>query len=197
MAKLSISKAFTKLLENGFTQADIDAAENHSVKRDFFLPSHITRVNGDKETLEKRVYGGASDSQGRWIADKVGTIIKEEGKPEKRVVAWAVVYEVNEGTAEAPNWVARESLSKSFLLTRSRIDVNGVAIAPKGDVRQWADKNILSGVLDKEWTAKLAEELNRRGLLLTAEEFRLARKADGKPFDVPFTHPHFADTYTF
>lgn len=197
MAKLSISKAFTKLLENGFTQADIDTAENHSVKRDFFLPSHITRVNGDKETLEKRVYGGASDSQGRWIADKVGTIIKEEGKPEKRVVAWAVVYEVNEGTAEAPNWVARESLSKSFLLTRSRIDVNGVAIAPKGDVRQWADKNILSGVLDKEWTAKLAEELNRRGLLLTAEEFRLARKADGKPFDVPFTHPHFADTYTF
>lgn len=197
MAKLSISKAFTKLLENGFTQADIDAAENHSVKRDFFLPSHITRVNGDKETLEKRVYGGASDSQGRWIADKVGTIIKEEGKPEKRVVAWAVVYEVNEGTAEAPNWVARESLSKSFLLTRSRIDVNGVAIAPKGDVRQWADKNILSGVLDKEWTAKLAEELNRRGLLLTAEEFRLNRKADGKPFDVPFTHPHFADTYTF
>jgi hypothetical protein len=197
MAKLSISKAFTKLLENGFTQADIDAAENHSVKRDFFLPSHITRVNGDKETLEKRVYGGASDPQGRWIADKVGTIIKEEGKPEKRVVAWAVVYEVNEGTAEAPNWVARESLSKSFLLTRSRIDVNGVAIAPKGDVRQWADKNILSGVLDKEWTAKLAEELNRRGLLLTAEEFRLARKADGKPFDVPFTHPHFADTYTF
>lgn len=197
MAKLSISKAFTKLLENGFTQADIDAAENHSVKRDFFLPSHITRVNGDKETLEKRVYGGASDSQGRWIADKVGTIIKEEGKPEKRVVAWAVVYEVNEGTAEAPNWVARESLSKSFLLTRSRIDANGVAIAPKGDVRQWADKNILSGVLDKEWTAKLAEELNRRGLLLTAEEFRLNRKADGKPFDVPFTHPHFADTYTF
>lgn len=197
MAKLSISKAFTKLLENGFTQADIDAAENHSVKRDFFLPSHITRVNGDKETLEKRVYGGASDSQGRWIADKVGTIIKEEGKPEKRVVAWAVVYEVNEGTAEAPNWVARESLSKSFLLTRSRIDANGVAIAPKGDVRQWADKNILSGVLDKEWTAKLAEELNRRGLLLAAEEFRLNRKADGKPFDVPFTHPHFADTYTF
>lgn len=197
MAKMTIAKAYNELLAQGFTQADIDAADTHSVKRDYFLPSHITRVSGDKEVLEKRVYGGASDPTGKWVADKVGILIKEEGKPEKRVVSWAVVYQTNEGTAEAPNWVARESLSKSFLLTRSRIDANGVAIAPKGDVRQWADKNILSGVLDKEWTAKLAEELNRRGLLLTAEEFRLNRKADGKPFDVPFTHPHFADTYTF
>ena len=197
MAKLSISKAFNNLLANGFTQADIDAADTHSVKRDFFLCSRITRVNGDEEIIEKRVYGGATDSNGQWVADKVGTVIKEEGKPEKRVVSWAVVYQTNEGTAEAPNWVARESISKSFLLTRSRIDANGVAVTPKGDVRQWADKNILSGVLDKEWTAKLAEELNRRGLILTAEEFRLNRKTDGKPFDVPFTHPHFADTYTF
>lgn len=197
MAKMTISKAYNELLAQGFTQADIDAADTHSVKRDFFLPSRVKHVNGDEETLEKRVYGGASDPTGKWVADKVGILIKEEGKPEKRVVSWAVVYQTNEGTAEAPNWVARESLSKSFLLTRSRIDANGVAISPKGDVRQWADKNILSGVLDKEWTAKLAEELNRRGLLLTAEEFRLNRKADGKPFDVPFVHPHFADTYTF
>lgn len=197
MAKMTISKAFNELLANGFAQADIDAAETHSVKRDFFLPSRVKHVNGDEETLDKRVYGGVSDTNGRWVADKVGTIIKEEGKPEKRVVSYAVVYQTNKGTAEAPNWVACESISKSFLLTRSRIDANGVAITPKGDVRQWADQHIISGVLDKEWTTALAEELNRRGLILTAEEFRLNRKADGKPFDVPFTHPHFADTYTF
>lgn len=195
MAKMSITKAYNELLANGFSQADIDAADTHSVKRDYFLPSHITRVNGDKETLEKRVYGGASDPNGRWVADKVGILIKEEGKPEKRVVSWAVVYQQNMGTAEAPNWVARESISKSFLLTRSRIDANGVAITPKGDVRQWADKHIISGVLDKEWTTSLAKLLNERGLILTAEEFRLNRKADGKPFDVPFVHPHFADTF--
>lgn len=197
MAKLTISKAFNELLANGFTQADIDAAENHSVKRDFFLPSRVKHVNGDEETLDKRVYGGVSDTNGRWVADKVGTIIKEEGKPEKRVVSYAVVYQTNKGTAEAPNWVACESISKSFLLTRSRIDANGVAITPKGDVRQWADQHIISGVLDKEWTTELAKLLNERGLILTAEEFRLNRKADGKPFDVPFVHPHFADTYTF
>lgn len=195
MAKMTISKAFNELLAQGFSQADIDAADTHSVKRDFFLPSRVKHVNGDEETLEKRVYGGASDHTGKWVADKVGILIKEEGKPEKRVVSWAVVYQTNEGTVEAPNWVARESISKSFLLTRSRIDANGATIAPKGDVRQWADKHIISGVLDKEWTTALAAELNARGLILTAEEFRLNRKADGKPFDVPFTHPHFADTF--
>lgn len=183
MAKLTIAKAYNDLLAKGFAQADIDAAENHAVQRDFFLPS---------TPEEPKVYK-AEEGKTKWVAQLVGTTITKEGEKPKKVVAWAVVYQENLGTAEAPNWMPRESISKSFLLAKSRINSDGVTITPKGSVREWADKNILSGVLDKEWTAKLATLLNEKGLRFEAEPIRLIRKADGRPFEVPFMHPYFAE----
>ena len=170
----TLTKVFTKSAIQGFTQEELDAIENASVKRGYFL--------------ENQIYGGNNATvKGMWKADKIGIVINKDNEITKRVV-WAVVF-TPEG-ADTP--VA--DLTKSFLLNNGRYDKNDNYIAAKGDVRAWANANIISGKLDKEWANELASILNNRGLCMVNEQYQCGRK-DGGSFTAVIQQPYFADTF--
>lgn len=144
-------------------------ADKTAVHRDFF-------VGG-------KTYGGTDDKVGKWESRKVA--FKENGKVVS--VVYAVCYIVNDKS--------KGCLTKSFLLSEGRCNNNGEIVAPRGDVRQWADINIVDGVLASEWTTQLAELLNQRGLIMEREKYQQAKKVGGA-FVASYMHPFFADTYS-
>lgn len=167
----------TKIFDNKIDQkrqAELDAMENASVNRAYFL--------------EKQIYGGNNATvKGTWKAAIIKIVINKDNEiTEKRV--WAVGF-MPEGTDKP---IA--DLTKSFLLNRGRYDKNDNHITAKGDVRQWADKNIIHGILEKEWCVALAVELNNRGLCMVNEHYQCGRK-DGGSFTAVIQHPYFADTF--
>lgn len=143
-------------------------ADKASIHRDFF-------VGG-------KTYGGADDKVGKWESRKVA--FKEGNKIVS--VVFAVCYVVDDKS--------KGCLTKSFLLSEGRCNQNGEVVAPRGDVREWADNNLTDGVLASEWTAQLAELLNNRGLIMEREKYQQAKKAGGA-FVATYMHPYFADTY--
>jgi hypothetical protein len=128
-------------------------------------------------------YGKGGTVDGEWKACIVEIINNADNT---RKFAWQVGFYVNE--EKTP----RETLSKSFLLTPGTYDADDVKIDAKGDVRLWADKNIVSGVLEKEWCAKLAHELNSRLLKIEQTEFPRLNKKTNSRFTAKITHPYFA-----
>lgn len=153
---------------------DADRAEH----RDFFVAGTI--------------YGGAKDTKGgTWKASKIAF---RDPKTKQIVnVVWAVCYCL--GKDEKGNDIAKGSLTRSFLLSEGRCQADGEVLEAKGDVRQWADDNITDGVLKSEWTAKLAETLNTRGLIMVKDKYQQSKK-EGGAFVATYMHPFFADTYT-
>lgn len=145
-----------------------EGADKASIHRDFF-------VGG-------KTYGGADDKVGKWESRKVA--FKEGNKIVS--VVFAVCYVVNDKS--------KGCLTKSFLLSEGRCNNNGEVVAPRGDVRTWADDNLTDGVLASEWTAQLADLLNQRGLIMEREKYQQAKKAGGA-FVAAYMHPFFADTY--
>ena len=145
-----------------------NGADTSTVHREFF-------VGG-------KVYGGADDKVGKWESRKVA--FKEGNKIVS--VVFAVCYVVADKS--------KGCLTKSFLLSEGRCNNNGEVVEARGDVRQWADDNIVDGVLASEWTAQLADVLNQRGLVMEREKYQQAKKAGGA-FVATYMHPHFADTY--
>lgn len=143
-------------------------ADKASIHRDFF-------VGG-------KTYGGADDKVGKWESRKVA--FKEGNKIVS--VVYAVCYVVADKS--------KGCLTKSFLLSEGRCNNNGEVVEARGDVRQWADDNLVDGVLASEWTAQLAELLNQRGLVMEREKYQQAKKAGGA-FVATYMHPFFADTY--
>lgn len=143
-------------------------ADKASIHRDFF-------VGG-------KTYGGADDKVGKWESRKVA--FKEGNKIVS--VVYAVCYVVDDKS--------KGCLTKSFLLSEGRCNQNGEVVAPRGDVREWADDNLVDGVLASEWTAQLAGLLNSRGLIMEREKYQQAKKAGGA-FVATYMHPFFADTY--
>ena len=176
----TISRVLSQLTQNGWSEQDINDVDTRRVVRTFFKPN--------------TVYGGANDNSGRFEACKIGIIIKDNDK-ETRKLIWAVCYIVKQKD-EQNNDVdcVQDALTKSFLLSTGRYDVDNNHIKALGDVREWADLNIVNNVLEREWTAKLAELLNSRGLVLVREEYKQPKK-DGGWFEAHIDHPHFADTY--
>jgi hypothetical protein len=145
-------------------------ADKARVLRDFFVAN--------------KVYGGAKDTIGKWEARKIAFKDKDTNKIVN--VVWAVCYVVGE--------TAKGSLTKSFLLSEGRCSSNGDVVAPRGDVREWADNNIVNEVLASEWTAELAKTLNTRGLIMEREKYQQSKK-DGGAFAAAYMHPFFADTF--
>lgn len=156
------------------TQVELDEIENRQVKRDYLL--------------EGQVYGGTNaTTKGTWKADKVQIVVNKNNEITKRLV-WAVVF-VPENTNQPVC-----DLTKSFLLNSGRYDKHDVHIKAVGTIREWADKNIISGILEKEWCGKLATELNTRGLCVVNTEYQANRK-DGGSFTATLQQPYFADTF--
>ena len=138
------------------------------------------------------VYGGAKDTKGgTWKASKVAFRDADTGKVVN--VVWAVVYCL--GKDDKGEDIAKGSLTRSFLLSEGRCQADGEVLAAKGDVRTWADENITDGVMKSEWTAKLAETLNTRGLIMVKDKYQQSKK-EGGTFVATYMHPFFADTYT-
>ena len=172
MATVTITKTFDEKVNEQFTAEMFAEADLATVKRQFF-------------TVDT-VYGGEDDSEGEWKACKIKLTIQEkEGGQIKTTykVVWAVCYLID--------GQVKDSLSKSFLLAKSRYNANGDKVPMLGSVREWADRNIVGGVLDKEWTSALAKELNEKGMRLEKDEY-LASKKDGGKFTAVVYHPYFA-----
>lgn len=144
--------------------------------------------DADKSTVHReffvggKTYGGADDKVGKWESRKVA--FKEGNKIVS--VVFAVCYVVDDKS--------KGCLTKSFLFSEGRCNNNGEVVEARGDVRQWADDNIVDGVLASEWTAQLAELLNQRGLIMEREKYQQAKKVGGA-FVATYMHPFFADTY--
>lgn len=176
MATLTITRKLNDLANNGWEQQELDDFDSRRVVRDFLK--------------ENTVYGGDQDTMGgKWSAEKIGIIIDDGNEKKKRLI-WAVCYSLEVDG----NPVVQDALTKSFLLSSGRFDASGKHIKAVGDVRTWADRNIINGILEKEWCKALAEELNKRGLILVKETYQQPRK-DGGSFPAQIAHPHFADTY--
>ena len=177
----TITRVLSQLEQNGWSEQSIADVDTRRVTRSFFKPN--------------TVYGGGADQTGKFSARKVGIIIKDNDK-ETRKLIWAVCYVVttkdeNDKDVEC----VQDALTKSFLLSNGRYDVDNTHIKALGDVREWADLNIVNNVLEREWTAKLAELLNTRGLILSREEYKQPKR-EGGWFMAYIDHPHFSDTYT-
>jgi hypothetical protein len=140
------------------------------------------RVNR-KFFIVGETYGKEGSVKGEWRAC-VAEIINNADNTRK--FAWQVGFYI--GEEKTP----RETLSKSFLLTPGTYDADDVKIDAKGDVRAWADKNIISGKLEKEWCAELATILNEKGLKVEQTEFPRINKETGSRFTAKITHPYFA-----
>ena len=165
----------TRTKSNKSTTSDIDVNEYEceTVKRNFFR--------------DGLVYGGSKDiAGGAWEARKIRVVINKEGYEESKRLVWAVAYVIN----DMPQGV----LFKTFLLSGGCFDVSGKHIKAVGTVREWADRNIINGMLEKEWCTNLANELNKRGLLFEIETYQQVND-EGNPFVAKFHHPYFADTY--
>lgn len=181
----TITRVLDRLDQNGWSAQELGEMDNREVVRNFFRPD--------------TVYGGANDQVGKFDARKVGIIIrtkKDDGTTEeKKRLIWAVCYVVTT-TQEDGNKTERvqDALTKSFLLSQGRYDVDNVHIRAKGDVREWADLNIINGTLECEWCKALADALNARGLVLSRQEYKQPKR-DGGWFMAHIDHPHFADTY--
>ena len=147
------------------------AAADQAEHRDYFVAG--------------KTYGGAGDKVGKWEARKIAFRNRETNQIVN--VVWAVCYCIDDKT--------RGALTKSFLLSEGRCEANGDVLSARGDVRQWADENIVDGVLKSEWTAALAAILNDRGLIMEKEKYQQAKTAGGT-FVAAYMQPFFADTYS-
>lgn len=205
----TLLKVHENLVALGFTQADLDAADLRSVNRQFFVEGIVYGGKNDKEgkfeTRKSGLYLFA-DNNGKkveistaeieqFIAGqpddkkvlKIGSTYQIGGKSvkvENKMIVWSCAYVVGDKV--------QDGLSRSFLLTKGRFDHENNHITPKGSVREWANTNILAGVLEKTWCDKLAALLNERGLKFEAENYTMKAK-DGRSFVATFLHPNFAE----
>lgn len=173
---MKITKVYTDLLAQGFKKEDIEAFDTKTSERDFFL--------------EGTIYGGDQDlAKGKWVADKIGLIIEEDGKKEpKRVLAWAACYQVKDGE----EWKTMGTISKSMLLKNSIYDNNGKMVVSRGSVRAWASTTMVGRYLDKEVMGKLAEELNTRGYIVVKDVYTHPKFTENPS---RFKQPFFADSF--
>jgi hypothetical protein len=204
----TIVKLHDNLVQQGFTQAELDDADSRQVKRDFFVAGVVYGGAADKDgkwaphksgfylfadqkgsrvdLTEKQITELAKDNHGVLTIGKTYAIDGKTVKVENKLVVWSCAYIVGDQV--------KEGLSRSFLLSKGRFDNEKNHIEPKGSVREWADRNIVAGVLEKEWCQALADLLNARGLVIEKQDY-IASKKDGGVFTATFMHPYFADTH--
>ena len=173
MATVTITRKLNNLDNNKDYIPDFNDYECDTVKRNFFRKGVI--------------YGGTRDTVGgNWQARKIEVTFNNECNEEVKRKVWAVAYVIT----DSPQGL----LFKTFLLSSGRYDATNNFIKARGDVRIWADRHIINGILEKEWCVELANELNKRGLIYEVDIYQQAT-ADGKFYAANFYHPFFADTY--
>lgn len=177
----TIERVYNQLEQNGWTKQELDDLDQRQVVRDFFR--------------EGATYGGANDTfGGRWEYRKIGIIFYPDKKNKPQQFEKSLTNAVCYVTGEGDNAVVQDALTKSFLLARGRFDASNNFVKAEGDVRKWADLNIINGRLDKEWCTALAKELNERGMVLVSKPYQQPKK-DGGSFTAYIQQPHFADTF--
>lgn len=158
-----------KIFDVKLTQEQQQNLDEIRVKRDFF-------VTGE-------TYAPDGSVKGEWKAQVVKLEINKDNQITTKY-AWHCCFVVD--------GAVKESLSKSYLLNKGVYDADNTLINAKGTVREWAQKHIVSGKLEKEWCAELCAELNARGLRVENEEFSRLNKATNSRFIATITHPYFA-----
>lgn len=202
----TLGKFFKNFEKMGFTEAEINAAEDRMVKRAFF------RVDA--------VFGGANDTEGgEWKAKKVAFVVFRDPTTKKLVFlddAKIEALAATHGTLEQDKsyevdgkllvlatktlvWQPvyliggkeKDGLSKSFLLNTSAVDADNKVVKFDSNVHKWANAHIVDRVLDKEWSTQLAELLNAKGLVFDEVEYP-RKKNDGGTFTAKVLNPRFA-----
>ncbi len=207
----TIGKFFNEFEKLGFTEAEINSANDRMVKRAFF------RVG--------KIFGSAKDTEGgKWEARKVAFVLfkdivskklisldddklkalvesvgaLEQGKTyeidgkalrlETKTLVWQPCYIVGEDI--------KDGLSKSFLLNNSTVDADNNIVKYQSDIHEWANAHIVDRVLDREWAKALADTLNNRGLVFDEVEYTRKRTDGTGTFTARVLNPFFADTHT-
>lgn len=175
MAKITKTYGEQALLAKGYKQADLDALDNKTSERDFFL--------------EDVVYGSDADPEkGKWVAEKTEVLFEDEGKKPKKTLVWTCSYQRKIGE----EWIILASLSRSVLLANSKYDFNGNLVKSRGDIRTWANIAFAGRVLDREVFGKLAELLNQRGYRVVKDTYKHVDFPDNPS---RFKQLFFADTF--
>ena len=207
----TIGKFFENFEKFGFTEAEINDANDRIVKRAFFRTG--------------RIFGGAKDTEGgKWEAKKVAFVLfkdiaskklvsLEDARLEALVASVGALeqgknYEVDGKTLRLetktlvwqPCYIVGESikdgLSKSFLLNTSSTDADNRIVKYNSDVHEWANAHIVDRVLDRKWAQQLADTLNTRGLVFDEVEYPRKRNDGSGTFTAKVLNPFFADTHT-
>lgn len=154
-------------------QVELNELDNRQVKREFFI---VNNVYGSPNATD--------GCEGEWKAEKIQIQITDNNTITNRLT-WAVTF-IPKGKDKAV-----DCLTKSFLLSKGRYDADNKHVSAKGSVREWADTNIVSGILEKEWCQKLATLLNEKGLKVEHEDYPCKSKK-GNLFTATISHPYFA-----
>lgn len=202
---MTIGKFFENLEKLGFTEEELAAANNRMVVRAFFRTDCVYGGPNDteggqwesrkaaflvfKDSAKKSVF--LDEKRVEQLVEELGTALKQgsnyevDGRVlrlEMKTIVWQPAYVV-EG-------VARDGLSKTFLLNTSTTDANNNIVAYKSDIHDWANRNIVDGILDKEWAESLATALNKRGVHFNEVSYT-RNKSDGGTFTAKVLNPFF------
>ena len=207
----TLGKFFNEFEKLGFTEAEINEAQDRIVKRAFFRTD--------------KIFGGTNDTEGgRWEAKKVAFVLFKDPVTKKLVsfdddklkalvasvgaIEQGKSYEVEGKTLRLetktlvwqPCYIIGESvkdgLSKSFLLNTSTVDADNHIVKYQSDIHEWANAHIVDRVLDREWARALADLLNARGLVFDEVEYPRKRTDGSGTFTAKVLNPFFADTHT-
>lgn len=177
----TIERVYNQLEQNGWTKQELDDLDQRQVVRDFLQ--------------EGAIYGGANDTfGGKWAYRKIGIVFYPDKKNKPEVFEKSLTNAVCYVTGEGENEVVQDALTKTFLLAKGRMDSTNTFVKAEGTVREWANLNIINGRYDREWCSMLADELNKRGLVIVNRAYSQAKK-DGGAFTAHINQPYFADTF--
>lgn len=212
----NIMAGLIKLHENlnnfGFSEAEINDANNRIVIRNYFV-SEVEYGGVKGEWRAHKV--GVIIAQESQISERRVFLSQEEiaeiaSSEADKVIKTEKTYEFTRGGKKhscfiknkmllwqpsffekvGEEFLFRDSLSKTYLLSNSTIDGAGVVVPLDSNIRLWANAHIVNGILDKEWVDALCTLLNDKGLIFKTTTITRKTK-EGKTFKVDYLVPHF------
>lgn len=208
----SLVKLHENLISYGFSEEEINDANSRVVNRNYFVPEvEYGKTKGEwrahkvgviiaqeSQTSSKRIYL-SQEEIAEIASSEADKVIKTEktyeftrgGKKtscyiKNKMLLWQPSFFEKVGE----EFLFRDSLSKTFLLSDSTIDGAGNIVPLDSNVRLWTNAHIVNGVLDKEWVEALCVLLNDKGLIFKTTIVTRKTK-DGKIFKANYLVPHF------
>lgn len=205
-------KIYENLNLHGFSEAEINDANSRVVSRNYFVPEvEYGKIKGEwrahkvgviiaqeSQTSSKRIYL-SQEEIAEIASSEADKVIKTEKTYEftrggKRLSCFIknkmLLWQPSFFEKVDEEFLFRDSLSKTFLLSDSTIDGAGNIVPLDSNVRLWANAHIVNGVLDKEWAEALCVLLNDKGLIFKTTIVTRKTK-DGKIFKANYLVPHF------